>query len=84
MPNFEELKKQLEEQKRMININKVSLANVIETQKYLELENSKTLATLIDINSSLEVTIRKLECKVLGLVILFIIMLMLCVIQWLI
>ena len=84
---FEEIKKlmqQLEKQENLQADNKKSLANVLEAQSYLEMENSKRVTALNETIKNQNQRIHKLEYSVFGMIILMVIVFVLEVIKWLV
>lgn len=76
--------KQFEKQEKLLKANKESLVNVIQTQTYLDTENSKRLADLNDVIRKQNNHICKLQYSIFAMVILILIVFILELIKWLV
>ncbi|WP_314084894.1 hypothetical protein [uncultured Gemella sp.] len=80
----EKLIYEFKKQEQLLKDNKESLANVIQAQSYLEIENSKRATALNENIKNQNERIHKLEYSVFGMIILMIIVFVLEVIKWLV
>ena len=76
--------KQFEKQEKLLKANKESLVNVIQTQTYLDTENSKRLADLNDVIRKQNNHIYILQYSIFAMVILISIVFILELIKWLV
>ena len=75
--------KQFEKQEKLLKANKESLANVIQAQTYLDMENSKRMTDLNDIIRKQNNRICILQYSIFAMVILISIVFILELIKWL-
>lgn len=75
--------KQFEKQEKLLKANKESLANVIQTQTYLDMENSKRMTDLNDVIRRQNNRICILQYSIFAMVILISIVFILELIKWL-
>lgn len=80
----EKLTYKFKKQEQLLKVNKESLANVIQAQSYLEIENSKRMAELSGVIRKYNDRICILEYSVFGIIFLLIAIFILEVIKWLI
>ena len=80
----EKLTYKFKKQEQLLKANKESLANVIQAQSYLEIENSKRMAELSGVIRKYNDRICILEYSVFGMAILMLIVIVLELIKWLI
>ena len=80
----EKLMYKFKKQEQLLKANKESLANVIQAQSYLEIENSKRMAELSGVIRKYNDRICILEYSVFGMVILISIVFILELIKWLV
>lgn len=80
----EKLIYEFKKQEQLLKDNKESLANVLEAQSYLEMENSKRVTALNETIKNQNQRIHKLEYSVFGMIILMVIVFVLEVIKWLV
>lgn len=80
----EKLTYKFKKQEQLLKANKESLANVIQAQSYLEIENSKRMAELSGVIRKYNDRICILEYSVFGIIFLLIAIFILEVIKWLI
>lgn len=73
---------ELKKQEQLLKANKESLANVIQAQSYLEIENSKRMAELSGVIRKYNDRICILEYSVFGIIFLLIVIFILEVIKW--
>lgn len=73
---------ELKKQEQLLKANKESLANVIQAQSYLEIENSKRMAELSGVIRKYNDRICILEYSVFGIIFLLIAIFILEVIKW--
>ena len=78
----EKLIYEFKKQEQLLKDNKESLANVIQAQSYLEIENSKRADEMKDIIENQKERIHKLEYSVFGIIFLLIVIFILEVIKW--
>ena len=76
--------KQFEKQEKLLKANKESLVNVIQTQTYLDTENSKRLTDLNDVIRKQNNHICILQYSIFAMVILISIVFILELIKWLV
>lgn len=76
--------KQFEKQEKLLKANKESLVNVIQTQTYLDTENSKRLTDLNDVIRKQNNHIYILQYSIFTMVILISIVFILELIKWLV
>ncbi len=76
--------KQFEKQEKLLKANKESLVNVIQTQTYLDTENSKRLTDLNDVIRKQNNHIYILQYSIFAMVILISIVFILELIKWLV
>lgn len=76
--------KQFEKQEKLLKANKESLVNVIQTQTYLDTENSKRLTDLNDVIRKQNNRICILQHSIFGMIILISIVFILELIKWLV
>lgn len=76
--------KQFEKQEKLLKANKESLVNVIQTQSYLDTENSKRLTDLNDVIRKQNNHICILQYSIFAMVILISIVFILELIKWLV
>ena len=76
--------KQFEKQEKLLKANKESLVNVIQTQTYLDTENSKILTDLNDVIRKQNNHICILQYSIFAMVILISIVFILELIKWLV
>ena len=76
--------KQFEKQEKLLKANKESLANVIQAQTYLDMENSKRMTDLNDVIRKQNNRICILEYSIFGMIILISIVFILELIKWLV
>lgn len=76
--------KQFEKQEKLLKANKESLVNVIQTQTYLDTENSKRLTDLNDVIRKQNNYICILQYSIFAMVILISIVFILELIKWLV
>ena len=74
--------KQFERQEKLLKANKESLANIIQTQSYLEKENNEKMIEMNEVIKKYNDRICILEYSVFGMIILMIIIFVLEVIKW--
>lgn len=79
----EKLTYKFKKQEQLLKVNKESLANVIQAQSYLEIENSKRMAELSGVIRKYNDRICILEYSVFGIIFLLIAIFILEVIKWL-
>ena len=75
--------KQFEKQEKLLKANKESLANVIQAQTYLDMENSKRMTDLNDVIRRQNNRICILQYSIFAMVILISIVFILELIKWL-
>ena len=75
---------ELKKQEQLLKANKESLANVIQAQSYLEIENSKRMADLNDVIRKQNNHICILQYSIFAMVILISIVFILELIKWLV
>ena len=75
--------KQFEKQEKLLKANKESLANVIQAQTYLDMENSKRMTDLNDVIRKQNNRICILQYSIFAMVILISIVFILELIKWL-
>ena len=80
----EKLIYEFKKQEQLLKDNKESLANVIQAQSYLEIENSKRVTALDETIKNQNERVHKLEYSVFGMIILMVIIFVLEVIKWLV
>ena len=80
----EKLMYEFKKQEQLLKANKESLANVIQAQSYLEIENSKRMAELSGVIRKYNDRICILEYSVFGMAILMLIVFVLELFKWLI
>ena len=80
----EKLMYKFKKQEQLLKANKESLANVIQAQSYLEIENSKRMAELSGVIRKYNDRICILEYSVFGMAILMLIVFVLELFKWLI
>lgn len=80
----EKLMYEFKKQEQLLKDNKESLANVIQAQSYLEIENIKRVTALNETIKNQNERIHKLEYSVFGMAILMLIVFVLELIKWLI
>ena len=78
----EKLTYKFKKQEQLLKVNKESLANVIQAQSYLEIENSKRMAELSGVIRKYNDRICILEYSVFGIIFLLIAIFILEVIKW--
>lgn len=78
----EKLTYKFKKQEQLLKANKESLANVIQAQSYLEIENSKRMAELSGVIRKYNDRICILEYSVFGIIFLLIAIFILEVIKW--
>lgn len=78
----EKLMYEFKKQEQLLKVNKESLANVIQAQSYLEIENSKRMAELSGVIRKYNDRIYILEYSVFGIIFLLIAIFILEVIKW--
>lgn len=78
----EKMMYEFKKQEQLLKANKESLANVIQAQSYLEIENSKRMAELSGVIRKYNDRICILEYSVFGIIFLLIVIFILEVIQW--
>jgi len=78
----EKLMYKFKKQEQLLKANKESLANVIQAQSYLEIENSKRMAELSGVIRKYNDRICILEYSVFGIIFLLIAIFILEVIKW--
>lgn len=78
----EKLIYKFKKQEQLLKANKESLANVIQAQSYLEIENSKRMAELSGVIRKYIDRICILEYSVFGIIFLLIVIFILEVIKW--
>ena len=78
----EKLMYKFKKQEQLLKANKESLANVIQAQSYLEIENSKRMAELSGVIRKYNDRICILEYSVFGIIFLLIVIFILEVIKW--
>lgn len=78
----EKLMYKFKKQEQLLKANKESLANVIQAQSYLEIENSKRMAELSGVIRKYNDRIYILEYSVFGIIFLLIAIFILEVIKW--
>lgn len=78
----EKLMYEFKKQEQLLKANKESLANVIQAQSYLEIENSKRMAELSGVIRKYNDRICILEYSVFGIIFLLIAIFILEVIKW--
>lgn len=78
----EKLMYEFKKQEQLLKDNKESLANVIQAQSYLEIENSKRMAELSGVIRKYNDRICILEYSVFGIIFLLIVIFILEVIKW--
>lgn len=78
----EKMMYEFKKQEQLLKANKESLANVIQAQSYLEIENSKRMAELSGVIRKYNDRICILEYSVFGIIFLLIAILILEVIKW--
>lgn len=76
--------KQFEKQEKLLKANKESLVNVIQTQTYLDTENSKRMTDLNDVIRKQNNRICILQYSIFAMVILISIVFILELIKWLV
>ena len=76
--------KQFEKQEKLLKANKESLVNVIQTQTYLDTENSKRLTDLNNVIRKQNNHICILQYSIFGMIILISIVFILELIKWLV
>ena len=76
--------KQFEKQEKLLKANKDSLANVIQAQTYLDMENSKRMTDLNDVIRKQNNRICILQYSIFAMVILISIVFILELIKWLV
>ena len=76
--------KQFEKQEKLLKANKESLANVIQAQTYLDMENSKRMTDLNDVIRKQNNRICILQYSIFAMVILISIVFILELIKWLV
>lgn len=76
--------KQFEKQEKLLKANKESLVNVVQTQTYLDTENSKRLTDLNDVIRKQNNHICILQYSIFAMVILISIVFILELIKWLV
>jgi len=80
----EKLMYKFKKQEQLLKANKESLANVIQAQSYLEIENSKRMAELSDVIRKQNNRICILQYSIFAMVILISIVFILELIKWLV
>lgn len=78
----EKLMYEFKKQEKLLKANKESLANVIQTQSYLEKENNEKMIEMNEVIRKYNDRICILEYSVFGMIILMIIIFVLEVIKW--
>lgn len=78
----EKMMYEFKKQEQLLKANKESLANVIQAQSYLEIENSKRMAELSGVIRKYNDRICILEYSVFGIIFLLIVIFILEVIKW--
>ena len=78
----EKMMYEFKKQEQLLKANKESLANVIQAQSYLEIENSKRMAELSGVIRKYNDRICILEYSVFGIIFLLIAIFILEVIKW--